>query len=260
VKTEIREYLACNGWVNCYDPKPEASLRLFCFSYAGGSSAAFRDWMGNGLTDIEVCPIVFPGRGKRSQETPFASIRPLVEALVKVLPQDKPFAFFGHSVGALVAFELARQLRRLRRELPIHFFASACRGARVPQADSPRHIMPEPQLLNELRRLGGTPDDLLNDPETMRVFLPVIRADCALSETYIYEAEEPLHCSITALGGMKDREVKEEELLAWRSETSLSFTSHMFQGDHFFLDTNKSELLGAVSRTLCMHSIYAGSL
>ncbi len=185
-------------------------------------------------------------------ERPFTQLEPLVPTLASaLLPYlDKPFAFFGHSMGGLVSFELARLLRREYGLSPVHLFVSAHRAPQVPDPDAPIHALPNPEFLQELRRYNGTPEAVLENAELMQLLLPTLRADFAVVETYAYTPEQPLDCPITAFGGLDDREVSSNELEAWREQTKASFVLKMFPGDHFFLDSAKPLLLQSLSQKL----------
>ncbi len=185
-------------------------------------------------------------------ERPFTQLEPLVPTLASALfPYlDKPFAFFGHSMGGLVSFELARLLRREYGLSPVHLFVSAHRAPQVPDPDAPIHALPNPEFLQELRRYNGTPEAVLENAELMQLLLPTLRADFAVVETYAYTPEQPLDCPITAFGGLDDREVSSNELEAWREQTKASFVLKMFPGDHFFLDSAKPLLLQSLSQKL----------
>lgn len=185
-------------------------------------------------------------------ETPFTRLSPLVEALAQALAPllDKPFAFFGHSLGALIAFELARQLRRQAGVQPLRLFVSASRAPQIPARHRPIHALPEPELLIELRRLNGTPGEILQNAELMQIMLPVLRADFALYETYAYATEPPLNCVISGFGGLEDHRASRGDLEAWRDQTSASFSLRMFPGGHFFLNASQPLLLQTLSQDL----------
>jgi medium-chain acyl-[acyl-carrier-protein] hydrolase len=170
-------------------------------------------------------------------ERPFAQLSPLVEALAQALAPllDKPFAFFGHSLGALISFELARQFRRQYGVHPVRLFVSAGRAPHIPHRGPPIHTLAEKEFLAELRRLNGTPSEILDHEELMEIMLPLLRADFALYENYVYSTEPPLNCPISAFGGIQDHRVNESDLEAWRAQTTASFSLRMFPGDHFFL-------------------------
>jgi medium-chain acyl-[acyl-carrier-protein] hydrolase len=240
------------SWLAFEPLRRDAQLRLFCFPYAGGSSLIFRNWERSFPTAIDVCPVQLPGRGSRMLEPAFTKLGDLVTELTKGLLAylDRPFAFFGHSMGALIGFELARRLRAQHGLMPSHLFAS---GRYAPQIEASHRItynLPEDELLAELRRLNGSPDEVLEHPELMQLLLPIIRADFQLVQTYDYQPELPLSCGITALGGLKDPDVSREHLDAWREQTTGTFAIRMFLGDHFFLQTAQSTLLRMIHQDL----------
>ena len=241
-----------DSWIAGRKRNPRARLRLFCFPYAGGAASVFRNWSEGLPADVEVCPVQFPGRGTRLLEPPFREFSPLIETLAEALLPllDRPFALFGHSLGSLVSFELARQLRTKHQARPVHLFVSAGPAPQIPLRGSPINDLPEKELSTELLRLNGTPRELLNDKELMEIVLPSLRADFALYETYHYSSEPPLNCPISAYGGLSDERVKHSDLEAWRDQTNVSFSIRMFPGDHFFLKTTQSLLLRALSQEL----------
>lgn len=241
-----------NSWVICPSPNPQAKLRLFCFPYAGGGALSFRSWADSLPPTIEVCAIELPGRGIRLKEPPFTRLEPLIQAIAQtLLPYlDKPFAFFGHSMGGLVSFELARLLRRKHSLSPVHLFVSGRRAPHLPDPNPPIHALSEPELLEELRSLKGTPEAVLENAELMQLLLPTLRADFAALETYVYSSEPPLDCPITAFGGLQDSEVSCDDLEAWREQTKAGFLLQMLPGDHFFLHSARSLLLQSLSGEL----------
>jgi medium-chain acyl-[acyl-carrier-protein] hydrolase len=228
---------ALHSWISWRKPRPQARLRLFCFPHAGASALIFRTWPDSLPADIEVCPIQLPGRGTRLMERPFTELPPLVEALAQALAPllDMPFAFFGHSLGALVSFELLRRLRRQYGLHPACLLVSAAGAPQLPHRGSPIHALPDKEFLAELRRLNGTPSELLDHEELMKIMLPLLRADFAVYENYTYANESPLNCAISAFGGLQDQRVSERDLQAWSAMTNNSFSLRMLPGDHFFL-------------------------
>jgi medium-chain acyl-[acyl-carrier-protein] hydrolase len=233
-----------NPWINYIKPNPSASLRLFCFPYAGGNSYIFRPWLNRMPETIEICPIELPGRGFQLKSTPYRQIEPLVKAIATaILPYlDKPFAFFGHSMGGLVSFELARFIRREYNLEPVHLFVSGRRAPQTKDAKPPIHHLPQAEFIQELRQLNGTPEAVLNNNELMELLVPILRADFALLENYNYTPEAPLNCPISVFGGLQDREVELKELKAWREQTCSSFSLKMLTGDHFFIHSSQSFL------------------
>jgi medium-chain acyl-[acyl-carrier-protein] hydrolase len=240
----------------CPKPNPDARLRLFCFPFAGGGTSTFNSWMDGLPLDTqlqtELCAIQLPGRETKSREHPLTRLSSLLEALMPVFDPylNMPFTFFGHSMGALVSFELARQLRRQAMPGPVHMVVSGHRAPQLPDPQSAIHQLPDTEFLAKLRILGGTPEEVLQNPELMQLFLPVLRADFAVCETYCYTTEEPLDCSITAFGGNDDPRVSREELLAWQTQSHKSFSLRMFPGDHFFLQSARVPVLRVLAQDL----------
>jgi medium-chain acyl-[acyl-carrier-protein] hydrolase len=225
------------------------ALRLFCFPYAGGSAQVFRRWQRHFAPQVALSLAHLPGRAARVGEPPFKKHKPLVNALADaIIPQLPPaFAFWGHSMGALISFELARELRRRGRPAPLALFLSGRGAAQIPDPDPPTFNLPEPEFIAELRRLNGTPKELLDSFELKEFFLPTIRADFELVETYEYEAEAPLTCAICAYGGLQDTRVPAANLKAWQKQTSGAFKARMFPGDHFYIH-RAADLLHALRR------------
>ena len=243
---------ADSSWITCPKPNPQAWLRLLCFPYAGGGASTFRTWSDNLPPEIEVCPVQIPGRESRLTEAPFTRLSSLVERLAEVLHPhvNMPFAFFGHSMGALISFELARQLRRQGEVSPMHLLVSSRRAPQIYNPASFTHGVPESVFLEHLYRLKGTSDVVLQNTDLMRLLLPTLRADRALGETYAYVTEPPLNCPISVFGGLQDSGVRKDELADWREQTCRACTLQMFPGDHFFLHSTKTLLLQAVSQKL----------
>jgi medium-chain acyl-[acyl-carrier-protein] hydrolase len=240
-------------WVTCPKPNPHARLRLFCFPYAGGSALIFRNWWDDLPSAIEVCPIQLPGRASRLGEPSFSRLSPLIQALEGVIRPylDLPFAFFGHSMGALISFELARQLRRQSVSNLVYLFISARRAPQIPDRYPPIYRLPESSFVEKLlSRYNGIPESVMQSAELMQLFLPILRADFEMIETYVYSAEAPLDCPISAFGGLQDSQVTQEDLAAWRDHTLSSFKLQMFPANHFFLHSDRSLLLQAMSQEL----------
>lgn len=233
------------SWVMYRKPRPQARLRLFCFPYAGGGAAVYRTWADELPAGVDVCPVQIPGRESRMREPAFTSINALTAALVPALTPffDLPFAFFGHSMGSLIAFELARALRRRQGPQPIHLFASGHRAPQIPNEDDPIYNLPEAEFIQELREFNGTPEQVLQNAELMTLLLPVLRADFQVVGTYRYQPEPPLACPISAFGGTQDQDVSEEALAGWREQTAGAFSQRMYPGDHFFIHSVRDPLL-----------------
>jgi medium-chain acyl-[acyl-carrier-protein] hydrolase len=239
-----------NGWLAVPRPNPQARLRLFCFPYSGASASAYYRWADGLPAALEVCPVQLPGRGTRLSEPPYNRlddmVPPVAEALLPYL--DRPFALFGHSMGALLGFEVARHLRRHYDLLPAKLVVSGHAGPQLPDRNPPLHALPEPEFRERLRELNGTPPEVLAHPELMQLLVPILRADFAASETYVYRAEEPLDCAIAAYGGLADPHVDRAELEAWQEQTTGPFSLRMLPGDHFYLNTHQALLLQSLAR------------
>ena len=239
-------------WVACPQPHPQAKIRLFCFPYAGAGISCFRTWTNQLPSAIEICSIQLPGRENRRREAPFKRMKSIIETLAPILRPylDKPFAFFGHSMGGLLSFELARELRRRNWQQPDRLLISACRAPQLPDLATPLHRLPEARFIEKLKRFKGIPEEVLASRELMQLFLPTLRADFEILETYFYLNEEPFDFPIAAFGGLEDDKVSIEELDGWREQTKSEFYLQMFSGDHFFLQANNRQLLPALARQM----------
>lgn len=242
-------------WIHTPRSNPQAQLRLFCFPYAGGSAAIFRTWPNHLPEHVEVCAVRLPGRAQRIKEPPFSHLPHLVNALTPVLAEnylDRPFVFLGYSMGAIIAFEVARACSLRYGLLPERLLIAARRAPQVPLMRVPLHQLPPAEFATALRTLGGTPDSVLDNAEMRELFLPILRADFTLSESYMYDRGEPLACPIAAFGGTFDPLVSHDSLDAWRTQTTDSFTLRMFSGGHFFINSQSSALLQAISAELIL--------
>ena len=246
---------ASDPWFSIPVPKPAARLRLFCFPYAGGGASAYFQW-SRALGDeaIEVLAVQPPGRENRLREAPFRDLPSLVASLAGAIDarRDRPFAFFGHSMGALVAFELARSLGLGGGARPSHLFVSGAHAPDVPREEEPLHPIADDDAFVEAvaSRYGGIPRIVLEHAELRGVILPALRADMAITESYAFEDAPPLACGISAYGGTRDPLVSEDRLARWRDHTSGGFSYRLFEGDHFFLGEARDALLGDMTATL----------
>ena len=223
--------------------------RLFCFPYAGAGASVFRDWQPLLPDGINVIPVQLPGRETRFLEPAFDQLQPLVSELARELRPslDGVFAFFGHSVGALVAFELARELVRCGRTTPAHLFVSGAAAPHILTWKPVCHMWSDSELIQQLVRISGLPQEVANDPASLAALLPALRADLVAYQTYTYWPDVLLECAVTAYGGRRDPEVRPHELLAWRALTSGTFNSHLFRGHHLFLHTGRKQLVTHLS-------------
>lgn len=230
-----------------------ARLNLICFPYAGGGAQLFNSWQTGLVTsELQVCAVQYPGRGSRVREEAFTDCKALVAAFIPhLLPiLNKPFALFGHSMGAIIAFEVARVLQEeygLRAE---HLIASGRRAPQIPMTDRLTYNLPHKEFTEELRRLNGTPTEVLDHPELMQLMIGIIRADFTLTQTYHYSPGPQLNCPLSVFGGLNDTDVSREQLEAWCEQTSNNCSLQMFEGDHFFIQTNQAPVLKTVREKL----------
>lgn len=231
-------------------------MRLFCLPYAGGGAQVYRPYPQALPVDVEVCAIQLPGRERRFREPALKSVEAIVDQLAPVLGElfDRPYAIFGHSLGALVGFELVRRLRKEGRPLPLHLFASGHRAPHLPDPDPPIHHLPDAQFVEELRHLNGTPQEVFESPELLELILPVLRADFTAAETYAYRSDAPLSCPITALGGTRDAMISRDELQAWQEHTSIDFELYLLEGDHFFIHQRHDDVM-RILRDAIVHAL-----
>jgi medium-chain acyl-[acyl-carrier-protein] hydrolase len=215
-------------------PRPQARVRLFCLPYAGGGASVFQRWpdlLGQG---IEICPVLLPGREERIMESAAVSMEEIIPRLAAgIAPYaDRPFAFFGHSMGGLMAFELSRYLCEQGRRRPFRIMLSGCTPLR---SSVRRHLLPDDALREEIRRLNGVPAEILDNQELMEIVLPILRADFTLVETYEPSPAALVPIPISVFAGHSDPIAPPAQTLGWGKYTTARFTTHVLAGDHFFL-------------------------
>lgn len=229
-------------------------MRLLCCAYAGGAATAYRPWSSDVSPDIEIVAVQLPGRENRLREPPLERMDDIVGALhreVRPYLDGTPLTLFGHSMGGLAAFELARALHTT---YPVaHLFVSACRAPRLPRGKE-LHLLPHAEFLAEIRALGGTPEDVLRNEELLEVFVPLLRADLAANETYRYRPAPPLTCPITAFGGTDDLTVHRAHLESWAVETTGPFSLTMLPGGHFFIGPRRTAVTRSIETSLQVFS------
>ena len=236
-------------WFVNLRPNSEARTRLFFFPYVGGGPTVFAPWLAQLPNHIAGWAAHLPGRGSRHQEPAHKSLMPLVEELSQAIEPllDRPYAFFGHSFGALVAFELARHLRRCGLPQPVTLFVSACKAPHLPDTHPPIHTLPDVELLEALKGFNGISPELLRQPEVMDLLITVLRADFEALETYAYADEPRLNCCIVAFGGLHDPGVSREHLEAWASQTDSIFRVEYYPGDHFFINSTREAIIASIN-------------
>jgi medium-chain acyl-[acyl-carrier-protein] hydrolase len=232
------------------DPKTE--LRLFCFPYGGAGVSIFRDWYHALPKSIELCPVQLPGREERLSERPFTNMISLITELGEQLESylDKPYAFFGHSMGALISFELTRYIRRSKLLQPTYVFASGCSAPQTLKTSSPIFELPNSEFIEKLRQMKGTSESIIQNSELMELLLPLIKADFELCETYKYNHEPPLELPFYVFGGLEDLSVSKDSLVAWCNQTTSRVQLKMFPGEHFFILNYQQPIIEIIRKTL----------
>lgn len=245
-----------NPWFVTYPARGQVRRRLICFPFAGGGASAFRLWPTDLPPDVEVLAAQLPGRERRHGEPPLNDCAEVVSALVTALVPllDRPFAFFGHSMGAVLAFEVTRRLAAQGLAQPAVLAVSARRAPHLAGTKPPIHDLPDDRFIAELSTFQGTPQAVLDNAELMELLLPALRADFRLIETYRPgPGPERLDVPLWAVGGHDDGEASSEQIQAWSAHAAGSFETAMFAGGHFFLNTHRGALLAALAAVMERH-------
>lgn len=222
------------------------TVRLYCFAHAGGDARMFRTWQAELPGYVEVCPVQLPGRGQRLGDRPVDTLEAALDDVLPRIDTGDPYALFGHSLGAVLAYEVAHRLGRS----PVRLFASAHRAPHLPLREPVIHNLPDKPFLARLAETGGTPQVVLDSPEFLRALMPALRADFTISETYRYVERPLLDCPIDACGGLADPDVTPAELDGWQHHTKGPFRRLLFPGNHFYLAKAREALLAEVAAAL----------
>lgn len=229
---------AASPWLITPVHHDEPPVRLFVFHHAGGGASSYVRWAHALQHLAEVIPVQLPGRENRRREAPYRSLLPLASDVANALQPylDVPFAFFGHSMGAFISYEIARVVRDRFGRNPEQLFVSGFQAPHLPRTEPPIYMLPDAEFVEALmERYEGIPSVILQDPELLALFLPVLRADLELVETYEFQPAEQFTCPIYALGGSEDPRLDERRLSAWREHTDGEFGHRFFEGGHFYL-------------------------
>ena len=225
-------------WFSYYNLPQQGSVRVFAFPYSGAGTSVFYPWSRMFLnSSCDFVGVQLPGRENRLQEPALYKLPLLLDALLPAIKPllDKPFVFFGHSLGALIAFELCRALQRHHLPLPQHLFVSAFRSPELANPNVELHALPDADIIEKLKDYAGTSEGVFANQELMALLLPLLRSDFSLHETYQYSEEPPLSCPITALSGNDDNQVPPSNMSNWGQHTSAHFQQIHYPGSHFFL-------------------------
>lgn len=241
-----------NDWITCPAPNPTARLRLFCLPFAGGGASIYRSWARALPSTIEVCPVQLPGRENRIRESPYTDILSLAETLAGQIQlySQKPFVLYGHSMGALLAFELARILQRQNAPMPLTLFLAAHRAAHLSPRRAPIHALPRDELIRALHRMGGLQEEVAQDQELLDLLLPILRADLTLCDLYGFAPDTQLDCPFQLYAGRDDMEVPPEDMESWSEHSTQSSSLRIFPGGHFFLRSAGDALMQAIGSAL----------
>jgi surfactin synthase thioesterase subunit len=238
-------------WIANHVKRPNPQIRLFTFPFAGGGPSIYRSWPQQISDSIEVISMHYPGRESRFSETPVHSMRELVEGICEAIDEllDLPFSFFGCSMGGVVAFETATEIKRITGKQPEKFIVAAGKAPGY-TVKNPLHTMTDERLIETISSYGGIPEGVLKNRELLRLFLPVFRADFSVYETYQYDGEKRLDAPVMAYYGLEDRFVGEENVKLWASFTTRECRQRAFPGGHFFISQNRDLLIQSLQHDL----------
>ncbi|HJD81131.1 alpha/beta fold hydrolase [Kitasatospora aureofaciens] len=240
--------------LRCRSPHPDPALRLFCLPWAGSGSLGYASWQLPADLAAEVWTVQLPGREDRAGQPPLRRIPDMVEALRTAATPllDRPFAFFGHSMGALLAFELARLLRRTGGPAPAQLFLSGMRSPDLAPWRPPASTLDEEALLRRLDEMAGPSVSALRDRELLLWLAPVIRADFEACEAYWYEPQPPLDVPVSLLAAVDDVEVRVDEVADWWRHSTATSPVRIFEGGHLYLLDHRDRVLEQVAAELAL--------
>jgi medium-chain acyl-[acyl-carrier-protein] hydrolase len=249
--TDIGATATHSRWLP-FPPKPDCAVRLLCLPHAGAGASTYRAWAAGLPGWIGACAIQPPGRETRLRDPLFHDVGPFVTELAGAVATllDRPYAVFGHSVGALTAFELVRELRRSGAPPPVHLFVAGRPAPQLPYVHPELRNLGPDDLAAMLASFGGTDDTLLRDLALLELMAPGIRADFSVNETYRYTDEPALDVSITVFGGVDDPRADRRQLSAWAAQTSRDFALHMQPGGHFAVFEQSSVVHARIATAL----------
>lgn len=240
-----------NAWIRRFHHEPNSRVTLVCFPHAGGSASFFYPVSDALQSTLQVVALQYPGRQDRRQEQPLTTIAELAdESFAALRPlMDRPLAFFGHSMGATLAFEVAVRMQRELAAAPVTLFASARRAPSRHRVETV-HQRDDDGIVAELKNLSGTDSRIMGDEELLRMILPAIRSDYTAAETYRYQPGPMLDCPIVTLVSDSDPKVTVDEAQSWADHTTGGFELHTFSGGHFYLAQHQRAVINLISDQL----------
>ncbi|MDP4501995.1 thioesterase II family protein [Nonomuraea turcica] len=228
-------------WFSDPSPRPGARRQLFCLPYAGAGASAFRGWAAAAGPQLEVLPVVLPGRESRYTEPFDVDIAELASAIAA--RADRPYTIYGHSMGGRLGFEVIRELRKRGERQPLRLCLGGCRPPDILEPLAELSSVSDEELLGRLAELGGLPAEILTEPELCELILPVLRADFTWLDTYEYEPEPPIEVPIVAFAGAEDHSVTPDDMRGWARHTTAGFDLRVEPGGHFFLHERRDHIL-----------------
>lgn len=226
----------------------DVNYRLFCFPFAGAGSNVYRSWISDLSPEIDVCPIQLPGRENRMNEKAIDNVHDMASQIATEIEPytDVPFAFFGHCIGALIAYELVVTMQKLNMNTPDHIYLSAFRSPEYTNPNRELYQLDDAEFKSEIKEYGGFSDYILNNDEIMKTIMPMLRADFALHENYRYPGNESVECPISLLCGDQDHIVKKEHMQNWSNVSNHDVNLTMISGGHFFINERKEDILNLI--------------
>ncbi len=241
-----------NKWFIIPKPKSKVDLKLICFPYAGGNSSTYMSWAKYLPENVELIIVQPPGRGSRIFEPIYSDMKSLISDLLWLIPEhlNTPYILLGHSLGSRIAFELMVQLNKLKFPLPLHFIASGSRAPHLASDKKRIFNLPDKEFISELKKLNGTPKDVLENNELMELLLPMLRADFKIAENYCYSGSEIFNCPISLLAGNDDIDITLSMLEGWVDHFTEIKNIYIVSGNHFFIDNNTEAVIQKINEVI----------
>ena len=242
----IKDNIKPSDWFSFYGNKKQAKARIFAFPYSGAGSSIFHSWAKKmESSGIQLVGVQLPGRENRFGENLIDDLPSLLENILQEIRNltDKPYAFFGHSMGGLIAYELSRKIHAENLHLPKHLYVSAFRSPELENTNRPMAILNDDDFLSEIVNYGGMPNEVLENKEFLEIFLPILRADFLLTEYYSYKEGSILTIPISVFSGSEDNIVHPEQMNNWKSKTNKEFNHYKYCGKHFFINDHVDSII-----------------